>query len=148
MNLIDRLAEDMKAAMKNKDKVRLSTIRMVRTAIKNMEIDKKQALSDEDVLALFNRELKQRRDSLQAFEQAGRADLIEGVKEEIHVLEEYLPEQLNDEDLQTIIQEVIAELGATSKADMGKVMGSVLPKVQGRADGKRINAIVQVLLTK
>lgn len=148
MNLIDRLAEDMKVAMKNKDKVRLSTIRMVRTAIKNMEIDKKQALSDEDVLALFNRELKQRRDSLQAFEQAGRADLIEGVKEEIHVLEEYLPEQLNDEDLQTIIQEVIAELGATSKADMGKVMGSVLPKVQGRADGKRINAIVQVLLTK
>ncbi len=146
MSLTERLSNDMKQAMKDKDKVRLSVIRMVRTAVKNAEIDKKESLSDAEVMAVLNRELKQRRDSLQAFESAGRQDLIEGVTQEIDVLKDYLPQQLSEEEIRSIVQETIAEVGATGKSDMGKVMSALMPKVTGRADGKLVNQIVQSAL--
>ncbi|HEU4963154.1 MAG TPA: GatB/YqeY domain-containing protein [Bacilli bacterium] len=146
MSLTERLENDMKQAMKSKDKVRLSVIRMVRTAIKNAEIDQKITLSDDDVMAVLNREMKQRRDSLQAFESAGRQDLIEDVNKEIAVLMDYLPQQLSEDELRAIVQEVVATTGATGKADMGKVMGALMPKVKGRADGKLVNQIVQQAL--
>ncbi|UOF88922.1 GatB/YqeY domain-containing protein [Fodinisporobacter ferrooxydans] len=146
MSLTGRLAEDMKQAMKAKDKVRLSVIRMVRTAVKNAEIDQKQELSDDEVLAVISKELKQRRDSLQAFESAGRQDLVEEAKAEIEILVEYLPTQLSEEEVKSIVQEVIREVGAASKADTGKVMSVLMPKVRGRADGKLVNQIVQQLL--
>ncbi|MGZ4122289.1 MAG: GatB/YqeY domain-containing protein [Tumebacillaceae bacterium] len=142
MSLTERLADDMKQAMKDKAKVRLSVIRMVRTSIKNAEIDQKTTLSDDEVIAVLNRELKQRRDSLQAFESAGRQDLVEEVKQEIEVLIDYLPAQMSEDEVRAIVKEVVAETGATGKADMGKVMSALMPKVKGRADGKLVNTIV------
>lgn len=142
MSLTERLDTDMKQAMKDKAKVRLSVIRMVRTAIKNTEIDQKRTLSDDEVIAVLNRELKQRRDSLQAFESAGRQDLVEEVKQEIDVLIDYLPAQMSEDEVRAIVKEVVAETGATGKADMGKVMSALMPKVKGRADGKLVNTIV------
>jgi uncharacterized protein YqeY len=147
VGLAERLDADMKQAMKNKDKVRLSTIRMIRTAIKNAEIDLKKSLTDEDILAVLNRELKQRRDSLQAFQDAGRSDLVDQVQQEIQVLQDYMPAQLSEEEVREIVIATIAELGATSKKDMGKVMGALMPKVQGRADGKLVNQLVQAHLS-
>lgn len=143
MGLAERLDADMKQAMKGKDKVRLSTIRLIRTAIKNAEIDQKITLTDDDILTVLNRELKQRRDSLQAFKDAGRSDLIDQVQQEISVLQDYLPAQLSEEEVREIVVSTIAEVGASSKKDMGKVMGALMPKVQGRADGKLINQLVQ-----
>ena len=146
MSLNDRLSEDMKQAMKNKDKLKLSVIRMVRSAIKNAEIESKSTLSDDEVITVLNRELKQRRDSLQEFKNAGREDLVEGLLAEIEILHQYLPEQLTEQELKDIIQSVINEVGATSKKDMGKVMGALIPKINGRADGKLASQLVQQYL--
>ncbi len=146
MNLTERLAEDMKQAMKDKDKLRLSVLRMVKAAVKNREIETGQPLADDDVLGVIQKELKQRRDSLQAFESAGRTDLVDEVKAEIDVLMSYLPKQLSEDELRGIVQSVIAELGASGKADVGKVMSAVMPKVKGRADGRLVQSIVQSLL--
>lgn len=146
MSLSERLNEDMKQAMKSQDKFKLSVIRMVRAAIKNIEIDTKRTLDDNEVLDVLNREIKQRKDSLQEFEKAGRDDLAETVKAEIAVLSDYMPQQLSEEEVKAIVQQTIQETGASSKADMGKVMGALMPKVKGRADGKLVNQLVQQLL--
>jgi len=146
MSLIERLNEDMKLAMKNQDKFRLSVIRMVRASIKNAEIERQHPLDDTEVLEILQRELKQRRESLQDFEKAGRQDLIDQMNGEIRILQEYMPEQLGEEEIKALVQQTIQETGASSKADMGKVMGALMPKVKGRADGKLVNAIVRQLL--
>ncbi|MDQ0088460.1 uncharacterized protein YqeY [Paenibacillus anaericanus] len=146
MNLSERLNEDMKQAMRNQDKFKLSTIRMVRATMKNLEIDLKRTLNDNEVLDILGREIKQRKDALQDFEQAGRDDLAEKVKAEAEILAEYLPEQLNEEEIKVIVQQTIQETGASSKADIGKVMSALMPKVKGRADGKLVNQAVQQLL--
>lgn len=146
MNLSERLSEDMKQAMKAKEKVRLSVIRMVRSAVKNKEIESGTPLPDEEILNVIQKELKQRRDSLQAFESAGRSDLIQEAQAEIEVLIAYLPAQLSEEDVRRLAEEVIAEVGATNKADMGKVMAGLMPKVRGKADGKLVQEVVQSLL--
>ena len=143
MDLSQRLNEDMKQAMKSQDKFKLSTIRMVRSAIKNVEIDVKRTLNDDEVLEILGREIKQRKDALQEFENASRFDLVDNLKHEIDILSVYLPTQLTEEEIIAIVRETIQEAGATSKADMGKVMGALMPKVKGRADGKLVNAIVQ-----
>ncbi len=137
----------MKQAMKSQDKFRLSVIRMVRSAIKNIEIDQRKTLDDNEVLDILSREIKQRRDSLQDFEKAGRDDLAESVKAEIAIIGEYLPQQLTEEEVTAIVQSTIQETGASSKADMGKVMAALMPKVKGRADGKLVNRLVQQSLT-
>ncbi|ALS21305.1 MULTISPECIES: GatB/YqeY domain-containing protein [Paenibacillus] len=147
MSLSERLNDDMKLAMKSQDKFKLSVIRMVRAAIKNIEIDQRKTLDDQEVLDVLNREIKQRKDSLQEFEKAGRDDLAENLKAEIAVLMEYMPQQLSDEEVKAIVQQTIQEVGASSKADMGKVMGALMPKVKGRADGKLVNQLVQQLLS-
>ncbi|MBO9605508.1 MAG: GatB/YqeY domain-containing protein [Paenibacillaceae bacterium] len=147
MSLSERLNEDMKQAMKSQDKFRLSVIRMVRSAIKNIEIDQRKTLDDNEVLDILSREIKQRRDSLQDFEKAGRDDLAESVKAEIAIIGEYLPQQLTEEEVTAIVQSTIQETGASSKADMGKVMAALMPKVKGRADGKLVNRLVQQSLT-
>ncbi|MED4603903.1 GatB/YqeY domain-containing protein [Paenibacillus validus] len=146
MSLSDRLNEDMKLAMKSQDKFKLSVIRMVRAAIKNIEIDQRKTLEEQEVLDVLNREVKQRKDSLQEFEKAGREDLAENLRAEIAILMEYMPQQLSDEEVKAIVQQTIQEVGASSKADMGKVMGALMPKVKGRADGKVVNQFVQQLL--
>ncbi|WJH33028.1 GatB/YqeY domain-containing protein [Paenibacillus aurantius] len=143
MSLNERLNEDMKQAMRSQDKFKLSVIRMVRSAIKNIEIDQRKTLDDNEVLEILSREIKQRRDSLQEFDKAGRDDLAETVKAEIAIIAKYLPEQLSEEEVRTIVQQTIQEVGASSKADMGKVMSALMPKVKGRADGKLVNQLVQ-----
>lgn len=146
MSLSERLNEDMKQAMKNKDKFRLTVIRMVRSAIKNTEIDQKRALVDDEVLDILQREVKQRKDSLQEFTKAGRDDLVADVQAEIAIISEYLPQPMTEEEIKAVVQQTLQEVGASSKADMGKVMGALMPKVKGRADGRLVNQIVQQLL--
>jgi hypothetical protein len=146
MSLNERLNEDMKQAMKDKDKFRLSVIRMLRSSIKNVEIDQRRPLEDSEVLDILQREVKQRKDSLQEFKKAGRDDLVESVQAEIAIINEYLPKQLTEEEIKAVVQQTIQEVGASSKADMGKVMGALMPKVKGRADGRLVNQIVQQFL--
>ncbi|MXQ53611.1 GatB/YqeY domain-containing protein [Shimazuella alba] len=146
MSLVQQLDQDMKAAMKQKDKETLSTIRMVRASIKKVEIDNRGELSDDQALEVLVREIKQRKDSLQEYEKAGRDDLASKEKREIEILSTYLPKQLTEEELRAIVDKAIAETGATSKKEMGKVMGAVLPLVKGRADSKQVNQLVQQLL--
>ncbi|HTG69206.1 MAG TPA: GatB/YqeY domain-containing protein [Candidatus Udaeobacter sp.] len=143
MNLSERLTDEMKQAMKNQDKFKLSVIRMMRASVKNLEIDLKRPLDDKEVLDILSREIKQRKDSLQEFKKAGRDDLVAGLEVEIEIISQYLPEQLTEEEIQEIVTQTIHELGASSKADMGKVMSALLPKTKGRADGKLVNQLVQ-----
>lgn len=143
MNLLERLNQDMKNAMKNKEKVKLSVIRMVKSSLQNEQIKLGRELTDDDSLTVLNRELKQRKDSLHEFEQANREDLASKLRDEIAVLEDYMPEQLSEEEVSQIVQDTIAEVGATTKADMGKVMGAIMPKVKGKADGGLVNRLVQ-----
>lgn len=146
MSLTEKLTQDMKTALKNKEKERLSTIRMVRSAIKKVEIEKKASLSDDEIIEVIAREAKQRKDAIEEYEKAGREDLVNKEKTELEILESYLPKQLTDDELREIIQDAIQQLGVSSKTEMGKVMGTVLPQVKGRADGKRVNRLVQELL--
>ena len=146
MNLSERLNEDMKQAMKSKDKFTLSTIRMVRSTIKYLEIDLKRTLDDNEVLDILSREIKQRKDALQEFESAGRDELAASTKAEIEFIIKYLPEQLSEEEIKAIVQQTIQETGASSKSEMGKVMSALMPKVKGRADGKLVNQAVQQFL--
>ncbi|WP_017811840.1 MULTISPECIES: GatB/YqeY domain-containing protein [Paenibacillus] len=146
MSLSERLNENMKQAMRDKDKFKLSTIRMVRSTIKNLEIDLKRDVNDEEVLDILSREIKQRKDALQEFEKAGRDDLTSNLRAEIEIISEYLPAQLSEEEIKVIVQQTILETGASSKADMGKLMSALMPKVKGRADGKVVNQTVQQLL--
>lgn len=146
MSLSERLNEDMKQAMKSQDKFRLSVIRMVRASVKNLEIDERRTISDDEVIGILKRELKQRKESLQEFVNAGRDDLAETAKAEIAIISEYLPEQLSEGEIKELVEQTIQEVGASSKSDMGKVMGALMPKLNGRADGKTVNRFVQQFL--
>jgi uncharacterized protein YqeY len=134
----------MKQAMKNKEKDRLTTIRMVKASLQNEAIKfGKQELSEEEELTVLSREVKQRKDSLQEFEKAGRQDLVEKIQTELKHVEVYMPQQLSEEEVTAIVKEAIAETGAASKADMGRVMAVLMPKVKGKADGSLVNKLVQ-----
>ncbi|MGG0187355.1 GatB/YqeY domain-containing protein [Bacillus rhizoplanae] len=146
MSLLGRLNDDMKQAMKNKEKQKLTVIRMVKAALQNEEIKLQHSLLEDEELTVLTREVKQYKDSLLEFEKAGREDLVDKLKSEIQILETYLPEQLTEEELAAVIQQVISEVGAASKADMGKVMSAVMPKVKGKADGSQVNRLVSQLL--
>ena len=148
MSIKDQLTADMKQAMKDREagKLRLSVIRMVRANIKNVEINDKKELTDDEVLAVLMKEVKMRQDSVEEFQKAGRDELVAQDKEEIAILKKYLPDALSDVELKAIVAEVIADVGATSPKDMGKVMPAVMVKTKGRADGKRINVMVRELL--
>lgn len=142
MSLLERLTDDMKQAMRDKDKEKLSVIRMVKAALQNEAIKLGHDLSDEEELTVLNRELKQRKDSLLEFDNAGRSDLADKLKVEIEILMNYMPEQLSEEEVEEIVKQTISETNATSKADMGKVMGAIMPKVKGKADGSLVNRLV------
>ncbi len=146
MTLKEKLQEDLKTAMKNKDTVRLSVIRLAKAAVMNLEIARGHQLSDEEVIEVLAKEMKQRNDSLVEFEKAGRTDLVENLQKEILIVQEYLPAPLSETEVRKLIEEVIAEVGASSKKDMNKVMPVLMPKVKGRADGKLVNQIVNSLL--
>lgn|SRR5699024_974076 len=137
----------MKHAMKRKDKETLNVIRMVKASLQNESIKlSKSELSEDEEITILSRELKQRKDSLQEFNSAGRSDLVEKTNNEINILEKYMPEQYSEEELEVIVQKTIQEIGATSIQDMGKVMGALMPKVKGKADGSHVNQLVKKLL--
>ncbi|PIR25753.1 MAG: aspartyl-tRNA amidotransferase [Deltaproteobacteria bacterium CG_4_10_14_0_2_um_filter_43_8] len=146
MSVNDQINADLKQAMKDKATEKLAVLRMLRAAIKNKEIDAKQTLDDVGILKLIAGMVKQRQDSIALFTQGGRQDLAEKEASEIVFLEGYLPSQLSDDELKKLVLESIQETGANGKADMGKVMKSVMPKLEGRADGRRVNDILKDLL--
>ncbi|MCT8863137.1 GatB/YqeY domain-containing protein [Shewanella xiamenensis] len=146
MSLIDQLKDHMKQAMIAKEKARLSTIRMALAAIKQIEVDTRETLNDEQVIAVLTKMVKQRRDSIAQYEAAGRSELAAAEAEEIQVIETFLPSPLSEAEIAAFIDAAIAEIGASSMADMGKVMGALKPKVQGRADMGAIGAMIRAKL--
>ncbi|MBE7038460.1 MAG: GatB/YqeY domain-containing protein [Ruminococcaceae bacterium] len=147
MSIKEKLMEDLKLSMKDKDTVRKNAVQSVRAAIKQIEVDNRVELSDEDIIGVIAKEAKKRKDVLPEYEKSGRADLIDELKKEIEVLMGYLPSQLSKEELGEIVKQAISEVGATSMKDMGKIMANVMPKIKGRADGGAVNAIVKELLS-
>lgn len=141
--LKERLLQDFKEAMKEKNELKKNTIMMVRAAILQIEKDSQKEVNDDEILEILSKEIKKRKDSLEDIMKSGREDLIKQVNDEIEVINVYLPEQLSLEELEQIISEVIAEVGATSMKDMGKVMGLAKTKTAGRADNRVINEIVK-----
>ncbi|GBG56373.1 hypothetical protein SPFL3102_00171 [Sporomusaceae bacterium FL31] len=150
MSLKDKLTEDMKQAMKDKEagKLRLSVIRMVRATIKNVEIDRKKELTEEEVLDVLAKEVKMRRDAMEEFTKGNRLDLAQQLEQEIAILMQYLPQQLSESEVRVLVTEAVAEAQATAPKDMGKVMAVLMPKVKGRADGKLVNTIVREMLSQ
>lgn len=146
--LKEKINADLISAMKSKDEVKVSVLRLLKAAIMKFEVsgDKKQEASDDAVLQLINKEVKQRKDSVEAFKKGAREDLATKEEAEMKVLQEYLPEQMSEDELRVIVKTVIAETGATSKGEFGKVMGSVMQKVKGKADGEMVKRIVTELL--
>ncbi len=144
--LKEKLMEDLKLSMKDKDTVRKNTVQSVRAAIKQVEVDNRVELSDDDIIGVIAKEAKKRKDVLPEYEKSGRTDLIDELKREIEILMGYLPSQLTKEELGEIVKNAIAEVGASSMKDMGKIMANVMPKIKGRADGGMVNAIAKELL--
>jgi len=147
MSLEEKLLEAMKDAMKSNDKLRLSAIRMMRSAVKNKEIEVRRTLSDEDVIRVIQGMVRKGEESLEQFEKGGRADLVEKEKKEIEILKSFLPQALGQEEILKIIDECIQETQASSLKDLGKVMKSIMPKLGGKADGKLINQLVKEKLS-
>ena len=146
MTFKEKVDQEMIRAAKAKDKIRLSAARMLKSGLHNREIDLKRELGEAEFLQLLSSMVKQRKDSIEQFEKGGRADLVEQEKAELKVIEEFLPSQLSEADLDAAITEAIREVGATGIRDMGKVMKVLMPKVTGRADGKLVGEKVKARL--
>ena len=147
MSLLDQLVADMKLAMKSKDQLRLNTIRLLRSQLKNSEIDKGEALTDEEVLQVLMSAAKRRRDTIEQFVSLGQQARAEEEQLELQVIEAYLPAQLSEAKIGDIVTAVIAELQVASMKDMGRVMGAVMPRLKGKADGKLVQKVVREKLT-
>jgi hypothetical protein len=146
VNLSERVDSDLKTAMRDKNAIKLGVLRMLKAAIMNAAIEKSGAqsqLSDAEATQVIRKQVKQRQDSIESFEKGGRAELAAKEKKELSILQSYLPQQMSADELSKIVRETIAEVGATSKAQMGAVMKALQPKVAGRADGKTLSAEVQ-----
>jgi hypothetical protein len=147
MSLEERLVEEMKQAMKSNEKLRLSTIRMIRSALKNKEIELRKKLEDEEVVKVIQAMVRKGEESVEQFQTGGRTDLVEKEKKEIEILKSFLPQPLTHEEILKIIDQSIQETQASSPKDIGKVMKSVMPKIGGKADGKLINQLVKEKLS-
>lgn len=147
MNFTEQINNDLKTAMKAHDKLALSVIRMIKSDILNEQGRVGHDLNDDDFKAVINRAYKQRKDSINEFQKGGRDDLVQATEAELKIVEKYMPKQLSDEELQSIIDSVITETGATLKADFGKVMSKLMPQVKGKADGSKVNEIVKKALS-
>ena len=146
MSLKDQITEDMKSAMRAKDSARLGTIRLLLAAIKQKEVDERIVLDDAQINAVIDKMLKQRRDSISQFESAGRQDLVDAEKAELEILTAYMPQQMGADEVRAVIAEVIAAVGATGPADMGKVMGPLKAKLAGKTDMAAASALVKAAL--
>lgn len=145
--LKQRIQDNVKAAMKAKDKARLGTLRLITAAIKQREVDERIELDDSQVLAILDKMIKQRRDSIKQYESAGRQELADQEKSEIIIIEDYLPAGLSEEEIASMIETALQEVGATGIQDMGKVMGKLKPQMQGRADMGKVSALIKQKLT-
>jgi uncharacterized protein YqeY len=146
MSLKERITEDMKTAMRAKDSERLGTIRLLQSAMKQKEVDERIELDDAAIVAIVDKMIKQRKDSIAAFELAARQDLVDKEKSELAVLSAYLPERLSAQELTAAVQAIVTELGATGPGDMGKVMGAVKTRLAGKADMGAVSAAVKAAL--
>ena len=146
MSLKKDLMDDLKMSMKNKDKTMKNTIIMIRAAIKQREIDERIELSDEDILEIISKQLKEKRMVIGEFNKGNRQDLVDLTELEIEILLKYLPKQLSEEEIEKIVEETIKEIDATSMEDIGNIMKAVMPKVKGKADGKMVNKAVRKIL--
>jgi uncharacterized protein YqeY len=147
MSLKDRLTEDLKQAMRQGDERRKSTVRLVRAAITNAEIERGEELGDDEVLAIIAKEAKQRREAVTEFAKGGRQDLVAQEEEELQILLSYLPAQMSRDEIEVAARQVIAEVGATSMAQMGEVMRRLMSQLKGQADGSLVNQVVKEILT-
>ena len=146
MSLRQRLADEMKEAMKSRAELKLSVIRMVRSAVKNRDIEQRQELNDQEICEVIASSLKQRRESIRMFKEAGRDDLVAKEEQELAILLDFLPRQLSREEVAALVDKTIAESGAESSGDMGKVMKLLMPQLSGRADGKLVSDLVRAKL--
>lgn len=149
MNLAEKIDKDLIGALKNKDEIKLNTLRFLKAAIKNFAIEKKEReLNDQDIVQVIRRQIKQHRDSIEAYKTAGRMDLVEKESKESEILTSYMPEELSEEKLKEIILRCIDEAGAVKLKEMGKVMSAVMARVAGRAEGKSVSKLVSEALKK
>ena len=146
MSMIEKLQEDMKLAQKSKNVLKLSTIRMIRSSVSYAQIEKGRELTDDEVLAVINKEAKQRRESIEAAKNVGRDDIADQESAELAILAEYLPEQLSEAEVEAIVREVVAVAGVADLKDRGKVMGPIMQKTRGRANGKMVSQVVERVL--
>lgn len=146
MQVSEKLSDDYKEALKAGDKGRVSILRMIKAAVKNKEIEKGSSLSDDEIYAILRSFVKRAGESIEQFSKAGRTDLAEKEKEELSIMQGYLPRQLSEEEIRKLVKEVISETGASGMKDMGKVMKAVMAKTKGQADGKLVNTIVKETL--
>ncbi len=144
----EKLNTDLKNAMRAKDNNRRDTVRLLLTAIKNAEIEKGGELSDQETMALLQKQAKQRRDSITAYEQGGRSDLVAAEQVELEIIESYLPQQMNDDEIRVIVRDVVAKAGVTDLKDIGKVMGPLMGQLRGKADGAAVQRIAREELSK
>jgi len=147
MDINKKINEEMVSAAKAKDKIRLSAVRMIKTALHNKEIDLLRPLNETEIMQLLSVMVKQRKDSIEQFAKGGRTDLVEKEEAELKVVQEFLPAQMSDEEVENLIKKAIAEAGAASVKDMGKVMKILMPQITGRADGKAAGEKVKALLS-
>jgi uncharacterized protein YqeY len=143
MSLKQRITDDMKAAMKAKDKERLSTVRLILAAIKQQEVDKQAELDETAIIAVLDKMVKQRKDSITQYEEAGRDELAAIEKQELEIIQVYLPQPLSDEEVNALLEQAISDIGASSMQDMGKVMAQLKPQVQGRTDMGKLSGLVK-----
>lgn len=151
MSLKDQISEQIKAAMKSKDKVRLEAVRSIKKALLEKEVSVRPTgradLTETEEIEVLSQQAKQRRDSIEQYHQAGRSDLAEQEAQELAVIEEYLPKQLSEAEIQAVIDQIVHQVGATSPKDMGKVMGPAMQQLKGKADGKKVQDLVKLKLS-
>ncbi|HOR62702.1 MAG: GatB/YqeY domain-containing protein [Smithella sp.] len=148
MDILAKLNEDMVTAAKAKDKIRLSALRLLKTALHNKEIDLMRPLNETETMQILSGLVKQRKDSIEQFAKGGRQDLVEKEEAELKILQDFMPAQMSDEEVEALIKKAIADVGALSVKDMGKVMKALMPQITGKADGKAAGEKVKALLSQ
>ncbi len=146
MSLAEKISNDFKEALKSGEKSKVSVLRMIKAAIKNREIEKGASLNDDEISSIFRLFVKRAKESIEQFSKANRTDLVEKEKEELTIIQNYLPQQLGEDEIRKIIKDIISEVGATGPKDTGKVMKAVMVKAKGQIDGKLANTIVKEML--
>ena len=143
MSLLKKITNDMKKAMKNKEKERVNVLRLLRSELKNAKIDSQKELTEEDEIQVISKAAKNRKESIESYKKGDREDLVEKEQKELEIIQEYLPEQMSDEEIKELVEEVIEKVDASGMQDMGKVMGTIMPKVRGQAEGSKVQKIVR-----